>query len=187
MKVRWRIGERDAVEKFRVEIAGTSSGLQMLLATASVKLMSVNEKNGKDHITSIQQQSQSSLTQQDAVLLLIHNQIEDTNRLLTTGNSVTSKIADALRLNWLRELGAELKGFLRRIISMNIATYHAVLSIQSALPGRLKRVLIEEPFILEDATGRVAPVPLQFATSWDAFNAVLEIRFKNLEGFRKIK
>jgi hypothetical protein len=36
MKIRWRIGEKDAVEKFRVEIAGTSTSLQMLLATASV-------------------------------------------------------------------------------------------------------------------------------------------------------
>jgi hypothetical protein len=36
MKVRWRIGEKDALDQFRVEIAGTSSSLQMLLATASV-------------------------------------------------------------------------------------------------------------------------------------------------------
>jgi hypothetical protein len=36
MKVRWCIGEKDAVDKFRVEIAATSASLQMLLATASV-------------------------------------------------------------------------------------------------------------------------------------------------------
>lgn len=36
MKVRWRSMEHDSVEKFRVEIAGTSASLQMLLATASV-------------------------------------------------------------------------------------------------------------------------------------------------------
>lgn len=36
IKIRWHIGEKDEVEKFRVEIAGTSSSLQMLLATASV-------------------------------------------------------------------------------------------------------------------------------------------------------
>jgi hypothetical protein len=36
LKVRWHFGERDAVERFRVEVAGTSSSLQMLLATASV-------------------------------------------------------------------------------------------------------------------------------------------------------
>jgi hypothetical protein len=36
MAVRWRVGEKDALEQFRVEIAGTSSSLQMLLVTASV-------------------------------------------------------------------------------------------------------------------------------------------------------
>jgi hypothetical protein len=36
MKVRWCIGEKDAVDKFRVEIAATSASFQMLLATASV-------------------------------------------------------------------------------------------------------------------------------------------------------
>lgn len=35
-KLRWRIGEKDALEQFRVEVAGTSSSLQMLFATASV-------------------------------------------------------------------------------------------------------------------------------------------------------
>ena len=35
-KVRWRIGEKDALEQFRVEVAGTTSSLQMLLATVSV-------------------------------------------------------------------------------------------------------------------------------------------------------
>jgi hypothetical protein len=47
-------------------------------------------------------------------------------------------------------------------------------------------MLIEEPFILEDPIGRPAPVHLQFITSWDAFNAVLEIRFRSVQGHRKI-
>jgi len=32
----WRIGEKEALEQFRAEIAGTTSSLQMLLLTASV-------------------------------------------------------------------------------------------------------------------------------------------------------
>ena len=36
MGVRWRVGEKEAVDQFRVEIAGTSASLQMLLATANV-------------------------------------------------------------------------------------------------------------------------------------------------------
>lgn len=35
-KIRWRFGEKDALEQFRVEVAGTTSSLQMLLATVSV-------------------------------------------------------------------------------------------------------------------------------------------------------
>ncbi|KAH7095385.1 hypothetical protein FB567DRAFT_556608 [Paraphoma chrysanthemicola] len=124
---------------------------------------------------------------QDAMLITINERLESTNRLIDSGNGVTTKIAEALRLDWFRQLGSELKGYMRRIIAMNIATYHAVISIQSSLPGRLERGLIEEPFILEDAIGRIAPVHLQFVTSWDAFNAVLEIRFREMQGFQKIK
>ncbi|KAH7395284.1 hypothetical protein DE146DRAFT_721709 [Phaeosphaeria sp. MPI-PUGE-AT-0046c] len=131
-------------------------------------------------------QHESNLDKQDGKLQSINERLEDTNRLIASGNSVTAKLADALRLDWLRQLGTELKGYMRRIITMNIATYHAVLSIQSALPGRLERGLIEEPFILEDAIGRIAPVHLQFVTSWDAFHAVLEIRFREMQGFKKV-
>jgi hypothetical protein len=149
--------------------------------------MDMNGKNMKDYMTTIKQQHEANVDKQDAILIAINGRLDDTNRLIDSGNSVTNKIADALRLDWLRQLGTELKGYMRRIIAMNIATYHAVNSIQSALPGRLERGLIEEPFILEDAVGRIAPVHLQFVTSWDAFNAVLEIRFREMQGFNKVK
>jgi hypothetical protein len=35
-KVRWRLGEKKALEEFRVEMAGTSLNLQTLLAAASM-------------------------------------------------------------------------------------------------------------------------------------------------------
>lgn len=41
MKVRWRLGEKEALDQFRVEIAGTTSSLQMLLATESVCVNSI--------------------------------------------------------------------------------------------------------------------------------------------------
>jgi hypothetical protein len=149
--------------------------------------MDMNGRNMKDYMTTIRQQQESNLNKHQTILIAINDRLDDTNRLISSGNSVTNKLADALRLDWLRQLGTELKGYMRRIIAMNVATYHAVISIQSALPGRLERGLIEEPFILEDAVGRIAPVHLQFVTSWDAFNAVLEIRFREMQGFKKVK
>ena len=74
-----------------------------------------------------------------------------------------------------------------RGIKLNLATYRAVLSIQGSLSHSMDRTLIQDPFILEDALGRVAPVHLQFITSWKAFYAVLTTRFEGLPGHDKIE
>jgi hypothetical protein len=100
--------------------------------------MDMNGRNMKDYMTTIRQQQESNLNKHQTILIAINDRLDDTNRLISSGNSVTNKLADALRLDWLRQLGTELKGYMRRIIAMNVATYHAVISIQSALPGRLE-------------------------------------------------
>jgi hypothetical protein len=97
------------------------------------------------------------------------------------------KVSDALKFDWIRKLGSELKGVMRGVMAVNFATYRAVIRLESALPSHLERRLIEDPMILEDPIGRIAPVHLQFITSWDAFNAVLEARFHDRQGYSKIK
>ncbi|KAJ4368159.1 hypothetical protein N0V83_006515 [Neocucurbitaria cava] len=187
LQIRWRLEEKDALDQLRVEVAGTSSSLQMLLATASVTLMGISKKQLNDRLDEAKEQTDTKNNQQSAALLTIQSRLEDANRQIESGNSLLGKVSDALRLDWLRQLGSELKALMRRAIATNIATYHAVLSIQAVLPSRLERGMIEEPFILEDPIGRIAPVHLQFVTSWDAFNAILEVRFRDIQGYRKIK
>jgi hypothetical protein len=69
---------------------------------------------------------------------------------------------------------------------MNVAIYRLVVDIRALLPSRLERTLVQEPFLLEDATGRISPVHLQFIASWNAFDAVLETRFRDLQGYKKM-
>jgi hypothetical protein len=120
------------------------------------------------------------------MLSTLRDRIEDANEGINAGNSILGKLSDVLRMDWLRQLGAELKGLLYQSIAINIATYQAIVSNQTSLPSRLERGLIDDPVILEDAIGRMAPMHLQFITSWEAFNAILEIRFRGLQGHRKI-
>lgn len=61
------------------------------------------------------------------------------------------------------------------------------LALQLAVPGYSERILIHQAFILEDAIGRVTPVHLQFVNSWEAFDAILEARFRGIQGLRKIQ
>ena len=76
---------------------------------------------------------------------------------------------------------------MRSAMMVNFATYRAVIRLQNTLPSHLDRSLIEDPMILEDPIGRIAPVHLQFITSWDAFHSVLEIRFQNMPGYSILK
>ena len=73
------------------------------------------------------------------------------------------------------------------VMAVNFATYQAVIRLETALHGYLEQGRIEEPMIVEDPIGRIAPVHLQFITSWDAFNSVLERRFHNRHGYLKMK
>lgn len=57
---------------------------------------------------------------------------------------------------------------------------------QITLPSNLERGLIEEPMILEDAIGGRASVHLQFVTLWEALESILEFRFRQLQGHKKI-
>lgn len=70
---------------------------------------------------------------------------------------------------------------------MNVAIYNAIISIQRLLQSHLERSLSREPFILQDAVGRLSPVHLQFIYSWEAFEDVLERRFHDFQGYHKMK
>lgn len=124
---------------------------------------------------------------QDALIAEVRDRLKENNSLISVGNTVTTRIADTLRLNWFRKLGSELKSLMERIFTTNVAIYKAVVALQAGLPSYLERSIIQEPFILEDAIGRMSPVHMQFISSWEAFDAVLELRFRTVQGHKKVK
>lgn len=124
---------------------------------------------------------------QDALIVEVRDRLKENNSLISIGNTVTTKIADTLRLDWFRKLGSELKSLMERIFTTNVAIYKAVVALQAGLPSHLERSMIQEPFILEDAIGRMSPVHMQFISSWEAFDAVLELRFRSVQGHKKVK
>jgi ubiquitin domain-containing protein len=111
--------------------------------------------------------------------------LSENKQLIEAGNEVGK--TSVRYLSWIQELGLELKNFLCNLISGQLAIQREVLSIRSILCSRISTPLSEEPFILEDALGRVAPVHMRFIMSWAAFNAVLEIRFQDQHGLSKVR
>jgi hypothetical protein len=59
----------------------------------------------------------------------------------------------------------------------------ALHQLQESLPPQ---VLLQQPIMFTDALNRVAPIHLAWIDSWDAFQAVLQVRFAHL-GYKKVK
>ena len=114
-------------------------------------------------------------------------ELDEVKDLTKATSKTTNKILESLKLDWLQRIGQDVRAFMRKVFYTNIAIYKAVLDIRSLLPSHLERSLYQEPFIFEDGIGRLAPVHLQFITSWEAFDSVIELRFQGLQGYRMVQ
>jgi hypothetical protein len=88
-------------------------------------------------------------------------------------------------LGWLRQLGFELKGAVSQIFTMSGMTLSAIQRIEQRLPSHSEMTLIRT-FILEDAIGRITRVDMDFVSSWDAFDAMLEGCFREFPGHKMV-
>lgn len=157
-----------------------SREVQQFRYTALIRFRNLNKLSDKRlhaRLALSEGRTENSYKEQQLLLKDVKDKLEENNKQIRAGNAVTLKISETLRLDWIRRLGSELKTFMRKIFVMNVATYKAVLDIRRCLPSHLERSLYQEPFILEDAIGRIAPVHMQFISSREAFDAVLELRF----------
>jgi hypothetical protein len=148
--------------------------------TGTRKLIQLNGSK----LEELQSNAQTRNRQQDDRSLKILDKLEHANSSLLGAKTLLAKLSAGL--DRLQQFSLELEDSVHRILSLNVSTYDAVVAIKSGLPSRLERALIGDPAILEDGLGRIAPVHLQFVNSWDAFDAVLEVRFRGLDGHEKV-
>jgi len=91
------------------------------------------------------------------------------------------------RLDFVSKLGVDLKNSASQIITM-MFTISGDLSIIRAMVMQLNRGVDNgEHFVLEDATGRTFPIHLKTIVSWEAFNVILNDRFKGKKGERRTR
>lgn len=129
--------------------------------------------------------TQYSLAGQDEALDRLRSEIQNNSALASSMTSMVRTMSQQFR--WFTNLLASVKSMLHQGFELNLATYRAVLSIQESVGHSMDRTLTQDPVVLEDPLGRIAPVHLQFITSWKAFFAVLATRFEGLPGHNKIE
>ncbi|KAI4715149.1 hypothetical protein J4E89_000835 [Alternaria sp. Ai002NY15] len=150
-------------------------------------LLSVNRKEMNEKLDGAQLRNDITTTSQHAALDDIKDGMKTANMNIEAGTSMLTKVSEALKFDWIRQLGCEIKGKMESVMVINFAIYDAITRLQETLPRYLERGISEELITLEDPIGRVAPFSLQWITSWDAFHSALELRFQDMPGQSKMR
>ena len=100
---------------------------------------------------------------QHKALAKVSDTANETNALASKTNTLSGQIAN--RITHIGDLCAQIKTTVSKVLSLNMATYKMVLALTISLPSYLERSLFTEPFVLEDAIGRICPVHLQCISS----------------------
>lgn len=80
-----------------------------------------------------------------------------------------------------------LRSLVTNVMESNARIFTTILQMQqqiSNLPAQIDR---QQPIIFEDAHGRLTPFHIEFINSFAVFQAVLEARFQELPGLKKVK
>ena len=161
-KIKWALCKKKDVVQFKTDLLAHTESIQLLLATIQMKSIELC------------QNSQQSL--QRSVASQIQDGFSSCMRKLSTVSGTLSMIS-AQAQECLQDT--------RRIISMNIRVFQAVLDVQNLLktiPGQIER---QQPVFLNDALGRYAPFHLEFIKSSEALVSVLSINFKSFASASK--
>jgi hypothetical protein len=107
--------------------------------------------------------------------------------LLTTQAELILSISRGVVSCSTRDQAEELQSIMLKVLNTNIKIYEMVLDMQKLqfqLPAQVDR---QQPVCFEDAHGRIAPFHVEFINSFEAFQAVMEVRFRHVPGLKKVQ
>jgi hypothetical protein len=86
-----------------------------------------------------------------------------------------------------RQQTEDLQSIMLKVLATSMKVYDMVLDMQKLLSQLPPQVDRQQPVYFEDAHGRIAPFHIEFINSFDAFQAVMEVRFRHVPGLRKVQ
>jgi hypothetical protein len=137
-------------------------------------------------------QAQSAEAQHDATKQH-HQEASETRATVKNNNDLLNSQAD-LTLTICRTVAAcatqqtsrELQSIMTKVLETNMKVYQIVLDMQKAIQTQLPlQIDRQQPVYFEDAHGRLAPFHVEFINSLEAFQAVMEVRFRHVPGLKK--
>ncbi|KAK7697432.1 hypothetical protein SLS64_013513 [Diaporthe eres] len=178
-KIQWALCKDTAIDDLRTEIAAHTATLNITLATIQVCATKLHEQrldNCKHLLQQVCDETReaNALAEQNRQTLVAHTGMMET----------FSRVASGLVV-WTQEDG--LLSLVRKGLQWHSRIFDAVTQMQQVLCSIPPQIEREQPVLFEDAHGRLTPFHVEFINSHNAFQAVLEARFENMPGLRKVR
>lgn len=109
------------------------------------------------------------------------------NQILNTQADLIATISSTVAKLSSREQTVELQALVQKVLESNMQVFNTVLQIQQLQANLPPQVERQQPILFEDAHERLTPFHLEFINSFAAFQAVLEVRFSQVPGLKKVK
>jgi hypothetical protein len=109
------------------------------------------------------------------------------HNLLSTQADLILMISQNIASCSTRQQAEDLQLVMLKVLDTNMKIYKMVLDMQTLqfqLPLQVDR---QQPVYFEDAHGRIALFHTEFISSFDAFQAVMEVRFHHVPGLKKVQ
>ncbi|KAI1873183.1 uncharacterized protein JN550_003436 [Neoarthrinium moseri] len=178
---RWEIDAfKQHVQKYD-ESLGKDSGSSLRTSVAKIQWRLQGKELEKFRVKTANHRSNMDVILSTASIKLAHlNEQKRQSDNTTWTQTLSSYVSEAANLS------KEVLSLSRRVIFQNLLIYREVMAIRSTQLASIERPLPEEFFMLEDAVGRVVPIHLRTIDSWEAFNTLLIVRFKDRRGAKRV-
>lgn len=116
-----------------------------------------------------------------------HALAEKNHDLLNTQANLLFTVSRNIAMSITHQQASDLQSIMLEVLTTNMKIYELVLDMQklhSSIPPQINR---QQPVYFEDAHGRIAPFHIEFINSFEAFQAVMEVRFRHVPGLKKVR
>lgn len=155
-KLKWALCREDDLEKFRAEIRGHTSSINILLSTMQLEAMALDSRTRESHHTNlasmIHQQTYGIMQKLSAVATTGEEHVQQAKELLETSS---------------------------QIMQSNLRLFQAVHDLQLSVLGLPGQILRQQPVYLTDALNKECPFHLEFVRSTRGLFEVLKDNLKD--------
>lgn len=155
MKIKWVMCKKEDLERFRAEIRGHTSSLDILLLAISLERISAGDNTQRAQQASLASRIQSA-----------------TNQIMSKLDSVSQSVALCVRQ------GKRLLNTSAQIVQLNLRIFQIVHDIQTHILRIPGEVQMQQPVYFIDPFNKSSPFHLDFVRSKEGFLAILKANFE---------